>query len=319
MNMDKLTKCIKNEYVIVFAEKFSSGIVYYTYNEGDDKMPRHNPYYIAYNWGTKYFSKELAENKLNELISKDFFKDSVTKVCKNVVEDENLVCSIVDAWYDHNYNKATAIAVVKIPNSHYLGKYGAYAYELNKLNIPYDNEHRYQCASMRDGGDGKHKWHYLKINNNGTTEWVENQDKATCMTAKEQEKWCDIMNDVKPFKGYVQAMNLPVRLDTPQKYYKGQKVLIRSNGRYYYTHISDVMPQKDGKYYYALPSDSLYGGRISIACEGFYEGSDLYEEDEIMLFGEVVKSFNVRETKYDTYYNNVVLNDGTKINEIAHF
>lgn len=317
--MDNLTKRIKDEYVIVFAEKFSSGIIYYTYNESDEKMPRHNPYYIAYNQGTKYLSKESAEKKLNELVSKDFFVDSVTNICENVVEDENLVSSIINAYFDRKYNKSKAVAVVKIPNSYYLGKYGAYAYELNKLNIPYDNEHRYQCASNRADENGKYVWHYLKINNDNTTEWVKSQDKATCMTSAEQKKWRDIMNDVKPFKGYVQAMNLPVRLDTPQKYYKGQKVLIRSNGRYYYTHISDVMPQKDGKYYYALPSVSLYGGRISIAHEGFYEGSDLYEEDGIMLFDEVVKSFNVRETKYDTYYNNVVLNDGTKINEIAHF
>ena len=312
--MNNLENRIKDEYVIVFAEYFPSGTTYYVYSEKDKEMEKHNPYYIAYNWGTKYPSKEIAEKKLTELVTQGFFKDCMTKVCKNVVEGDKLVKSIINAWFDNNYNKTKAIAVVKIPKSHYLGKYGAYAFELNKLNIPYDNEHRYQCASYRND-----KWLYLKVNADNTTEWVESQDKATCMTAKEQEKWCDKLNEIKPFKGYVQPMNLPVRLNTPQKYYKGQKVLIYENDNYFYTHISDVMPNIDGKYHYALPSDSIYGGRVSIMHEGRYEGADLYPEDRIMLFEDVVKSFNIKETRYDTYYTNVVLNNGTKIKEIAHF
>ena len=317
--MNNLDKCIKDEYVIVFAQYFSSGIIHYVYNENDKEMKRHNPYYIAYNRGTKYTSKEQAEKKLNELILKDFFKGALGEICKNVVDYENLSTSIINAWFSNNFNKAKAVTVFKIPNSYYLGNYGSYAYELNKLNISYDNEHRYQCASYQTDKNYKSKWFFLKINSDNSTEWVDSQEKATCMTVKEQEKWCKIMNDVKPFKGYVQPMNLPVRLDTPQKYYKGQKVLIRYNGAYYYTHISDVMAQMDDKYYYALPSDSIYGGRIVMTQEGFYEGDDLYEEDRIMLFDDVVKSFNIRETRYDTYYTNVILNDGTKIKEIEHF
>ena len=312
--MDNLKSRIKDEYVIVFAEYFSGATPYYVYNEKDEKMPRHNPYYIAYNWGTKYSSKQAAEEKLKELVAKDFFKDCMGQPCRNVVEDENFISSIVNAYFDRDYKKSKAVAVVKIPDSHYLGGYGAYAYRLNAMNIPYDNAHRHQCAKYSDC-----KWLFLKVNNDNTTEWVERQDEATCMTAAEQDKWCKTMNDIKPYKGYVQPMNLPVRLDRPQKYYKGQRVLIRQDGKYYYTHISDVMAQDDGQYYYALPMESIYGGRVSIMSEGCYEGDDLYEEDRILLFDEVVKSFRTRETRYDTYYTDVVLNDSTKIREIAHF
>ena len=243
--MNNLENRIKDEYVIVFAERFGSGTTYYIYNEKDTKMDKNNPFFIAYGNSTKYTSRETAEKKLNELILNNFFTNCSCKVCRNVVEGDNLNKSVIKAWYGNDYSKTSAIAVVKIPISHYLGKYGAYAFELNKLNIPYDNDHRYQCASHRDG-----KWLYLKVNEDNTTEWVESQDKATCMSKKEQEKWCNILNEIKPFKGYVQAMNLPVRLSTPQKYYKGQKVLICKNGNYFYTHISDVMARMDGKYYY---------------------------------------------------------------------
>lgn len=248
------------------------------------------------------------------MISNNFFTNCSGKVCRNVVERDNLNKSVIKAWYGNDYSKTSAIAVVKIPISHYLGKYGAYAFELNKLNIPYDNDHRYQCASHRDG-----KWLYLKVNEDNITEWVESQDKATCMSKKEQEKWCNILNEIKPFKGYVQAMNLPVRLNTPQKYYKGQKVLIRKNDKYYYTYITDVMPQMDGKYYYGLSNYSVYGGRVCMTSEGFYEGDDLYSEDRIISFDNVVKSFRIKETQYNTYYTNVIMYDSTKIDEIRHF
>lgn len=307
--MNNLENRIKDEYVIVFAQRFGSGTTYYTYNEKDAKINSHNPFFIAYNSATKYNSKEIAEKILNKLISNNFFSD-----CKNIVDGENLNDSVIKAWYKGNYGKTSAIAIVKIPNSYYLGKYGAYAFELSKLNLPYDNEHRYQCASYRN-----FKWVYLKINEDNTTEWVESQDKATCMTAKEQEKWCNILNEIKPFKGYVQAMNLPVRLNTPQKYYKGQKVLICKNGKYEYTHISDVMARMDGKYYYGLPSNAFLSGGVCLTAENMYEGAALYAEDEIMLFDEVIKSYNVGETKYDTYYTNVILKDGTILDKIEHF
>lgn len=312
--MNNLENRIKDEYVIVFAERFGSGTTYYIYNEKDTKMDKNNPFFIAYGNGTKYTSRETAEKKLNELISNNFFTNCSCKVCRNVVEGDNLNKSVIKAWYGNDYSKTSAIAVVKIPISHYLGKYGAYAFELNKLNIPYDNDHRYQCASHRDG-----KWLYLKVNEDNTTEWVEGQDKATCMSKKEQEKWCNILNEIKPFKGYVQAMNLPVRLNTPQKYYKGQKVLICKNGDYFYTHISDVMARMDGKYYYGLPSDAFMCGRVCISEENMYEGDGLYPEDMIIPFDNIVKSFNLKRTDYNDYYTNVVLNDGTKINEITHF
>ena len=307
--MNNLENLIKNEYVIVFAQRFGCGTTYYTYNEKDTKINSHNPFFIAYNSATKYTSKEIAEKKLNELILNNFFSD-----CKNIVDGENLNESVITAWYKNNYDKTSAIAIVKIPNSYYLGKYGAYAFELSKLNLPYDNEHRYQCASYRN-----FKWVYLKINGDNTTEWVESQDKATCMTAKEQEQWCVKMNNMKPFKGYVQAMNLPVRLNTPQKYYKGQKVLICKNGDYFYTHISDVMARMDGKYYYGLPTDAFMSGRVCISEENMYEGDGLYPEEMIIPFDNIVKSFNLKRTDYNDYYTNVVLNDGTKINEITHF
>ena len=312
--MNNLENRIKDEYVIVFAERFGSGTTYYIYNEKDTKMDKNNPFFIAYGNGTKYTSRETAEKKLNELISNNFFTNCSCKVCRNVVEGDNLNKSVIKAWYGNDYSKTSAIAVVKIPISHYLGKYGAYAFELNKLNIPYDNDHRYQCASHRDG-----KWLYLKVNEDNTTEWVESQDKATCMSKKEQEKWCNILNEIKPFKGYVQAMNLPVRLSTPQKYYKGQKVLICKNGNYFYTHISDVMARMDGKYYYGLPSDAFMSGRVCISEENMYEGDGLYPEEMIIPFDNIVKSFNLKRTNYNDYYINVVLNDGTKINEITHF
>ena len=312
--MNNLENRIKDEYVIVFAERFGSGTTYYIYNEKDTKMDKNNPFFIAYGNGTKYTSRETAEKKLNELISNNFFTNCSCKVCRNVVEGDNLNKSVIKAWYGNDYSKTSAIAVVKIPISHYLGKYGAYAFELNKLNIPYDNDHRYQCASHRDG-----KWLYLKVNEDNTTEWVESQDKATCMSKKEQEKWCNILNEIKPFKGYVQAMNLPVRLNTPQKYYKGQKVLIRKNDKYYYTYITDVMPQMDGKYYYGLPTDAFMSGRVCISEENMYEGYGLYPEEMIIPFDNIVKSFNLKRTDYNDYYINVVLNDGTKINEITHF
>ena len=312
--MNNLENRIKDEYVIVFAERFGSGTTYYIYNEKDTKMDKNNPFFIAYGNGTKYTSRETAEKKLNELISNNFFTNCSCKVCRNVVEGDNLNKSVIKAWYDNDYSKTSAIAVVKIPISHYLGKYGAYAFELNKLNIPYDNDHRYQCASHRDG-----KWLYLKVNEDNTTEWVESQDKATCMSKKEQEKWCNILNEIKPFKGYVQAMNLPVRLSTPQKYYKGQKVLICKNGNYFYTHISDVMARMDGKYYYGLPTDAFMSGRVCISEENMYEGDGLYPEEMIIPFDNIVKSFNLKRTDYNDYYINVVLNDGTKTNEITHF
>ena len=312
--MNNLENRIKDEYVIVFAERFGSGTTYYIYNEKDTKMDKNNPFFIAYGNGTKYTSRETAEKKLNELISNNFFTNCSCKVCRNVVEGDNLNKSVIKAWYGNDYSKTSAIAVVKIPISHYLGKYGAYAFELNKLNIPYDNDHRYQCASHRDG-----KWLYLKVNEDNTTEWVESQDKATCMSKKEQEKWCNILNEIKPFKGYVQAMNLPVRLSTPQKYYKGQKVLICKNGNYFYTHISDVMARMDGKYYYGLPTDAFMCGRVCISEENMYEGDGLYPEEMIIPFDNIVKSFNLKRTDYNDYYINVVLNDGTKINEITHF
>ena len=307
--MNNLENLIKNEYVIVFAQRFGCGTTYYTYNEKDTKIDSHNPFFIAYNSATKYTSKEIAEKKLNELILNNFFSN-----CKNIVDGENLNDSVITAWYKNNYDKTSAIAIVKIPNSYYLGKYGAYAFELSKLNLPYDNEHRYQCASYRN-----FKWVYLKINGDNTTEWVESQDKATCMTAKEQEQWCVKMNNMKPFKGYVQAMNLPVRLNTPQKYYKGQKVLICKNGDYFYTHISDVMARMDGKYYYGLPTDAFMSGRVCISEENMYEGDGLYPEEMIIPFDNIVKSFNLKRTDYNDYYTNVVLNDGTKINEITHY
>lgn len=308
MNIN-LENQIKNEYVIVFAQRVGSGTTYYTYNEKDIKMTTHNPFFIAYNSATKYLSKEMAEEKLNELISNNFFRN-----CTNIVDGENLNTSVIHAWYKRNYDKTSAIAVVKMPNSHYLGKYGAYAFELSKFNLSYDNEHRYQCASYRN-----FKWVYLKINADNTTEWVDNQINATCMTAEEQKQWCDKMNHMKPFMGHVQEMNLPVRLDTPQKYYKGQKVLIYKNGKYQYTYISDVMARMDGKYYYALPSIVFMSGGVCITEENMYEGDALYAEDEIMLFDEVIKSYNVKKTQFDTYYTNVVLKDGTKIDEIQHF
>ena len=307
--MNNLENLIKDEYVIVFAQRFGSGTTYYTYNEKDTKIISHNPFFIDYYNATKYTSKEIAEKILNELILNNFFPN-----CKNIVDGENLNDSVIKAWYKNDYDKTSAIAVVKIPNSYYLGEYGAYAFELSKLNLPYDNEHRYQCASYRN-----FKWVYLKINEDNTTEWVESQDKATCMTATEQEQWCDKMNNMKPFKGHVQPMNLPVRLDTPQKYYKGQKVLICENGNYFYTHISDVMARMDGKYYYGLPSDAFMSGRVCLTQENMYEGAGLYPEEMIMPFDDVVKSFNLKKTKYNTYYLNVVLYDGTKINEITHF
>lgn len=307
--MNNLENLIKNEYVIVFAQRFGSGTTYYTYNEKDTKINSHNPFFIAYNSATKYTSKEIAEKKLNELISNNFFSD-----CKNIVDGENLNDSVIKAWYKNNYDKTSAIAIVKIPNSYYLGKYGAYAFELSKLNLPYDNEHRYQCASYRN-----FKWVYLKINEDNTTEWVESQDKATCMTAKEQEQWCAKMNNIKPFKGHVQAMNLPVRLNTPQKYYKGQKVLICKNGNYFYTHISDVMARMDGKYYYGLPTDAFMCGIVCISEENMYEGDGLYPEEMIIPFDNVVKSFRIKETQYNTYYTNVIMYDSTKIDEIRHF
>ena len=189
--MNNLENRIKDEYVIVFAERFGSGTTYYIYNEKDTKMDKNNPFFIAYGNGTKYTSRETAEKKLNELISNNFFTNCSCKVCRNVVEGDNLNKSVIKAWYGNDYSKTSAIAVVKIPISHYLGKYGAYAFELNKLNIPYDNDHRYQCASHRDG-----KWLYLKVNEDNTTEWVESQDKATCMSKKEQEKWCNILNEI---------------------------------------------------------------------------------------------------------------------------
>lgn len=312
--MNNLENRIKDEYVIVFAERFGSGTTYYIYNEKDTKMDKNNPFFIAYGNGTKYTSRETAEKKLNELISNNFFTNCSCKVCRNVVEGDNLNKSVIKAWYGNDYSKTSAIAVVKIPISHYLGKYGAYAFELNKLNIPYDNDHRYQCASHRDG-----KWLYLKVNEDNTTEWVESQDKATCMSKKEQEKWCNILNEIKPFKGYVQAMNLPVRLNTPQKYYKGQKVLICKNGNYFYTHISDVMARMDGKYYYGLPSDAFMSGRVCISEENMYEGDGLYPEEMIIPFDNVVKSFRIKETQYNTYYTNVIMYDSTKIDEIRHF
>ena len=312
--MNNLENRIKDEYVIVFAERFGSGTTYYIYNEKDTKMDKNNPFFIAYGNGTKYTSRETAEKKLNELISNNFFTNCSCKVCRNVVEGDNLNKSVIKAWYGNDYSKTSAIAVVKIPISHYLGKYGAYAFELNKLNIPYDNDHRYQCASHRDG-----KWLYLKINEDNTTEWVESQDKATCMTAKEQEQWCAKMNNMKPFKGHVQAMNLPVRLNTPQKYYKGQKVLICKNGNYFYTHISDVMARMDGKYYYGLPTDAFMCGRVCISEENMYEGDGLYPEEMIIPFDNVVKSFRIKETQYNTYYTNVIMYDSTKIDEIRHF
>ena len=312
--MNNLENLIKNEYVIVFAERFGSGTTYYIYNEKDTKMDKNNPFFIAYGNGTKYTSRETAEKKLNELISNNFFTNCSCKVCRNVVEGDNLNKSVIKAWYGNDYSKTSAIAVVKIPISHYLGKYGAYAFELSKLNLPYDNDHRYQCASHRDG-----KWLYLKVNEDNTTEWVESQDKATCMSKKEQEKWCNILNEIKPFKGYVQAMNLPVRLNTPQKYYKGQKVLICKNGNYFYTHISDVMARMDGKYYYGLPTDAFMSGRVCISEENMYEGDGLYPEEMIIPFDNIVKSFNLKRTDYNDYYINVVLNDGTKINEITHY
>lgn len=312
--MNNLENRIKDEYVIVFAERFGSGTTYYIYNEKDTKMDKNNPFFIAYGNGTKYTSRETAEKKLNELISNNFFTNCSCKVCRNVVEGDNLNKSVIKAWYGNDYSKTSAIAVVKIPISHYLGKYGAYAFELNKLNIPYDNDHRYQCASHRDG-----KWLYLKVNEDNTTEWVESQDKATCMSKKEQEKWCNILNEIKPFKGYVQAMNLPVRLNTPQKYYKGQKVLICKNGNYFYTHISDVMARMDGKYYYGLPSDAFMSGRVCISEENMYEGDGLYPEEMIIPFDNIVKSFRIKETQYNTYYTNVIMYDSTKIDEIRHF
>ena len=289
--MNNLENLIKNEYVIVFAQRFGSGTTYYTYNEKDTKINSHNPFFIAYNSATKYTSKEIAEKKLNELILNNFFSN-----CKNIVDGENLNDSVITAWYKNHYDKTSAIAVVKIPNSYYLGKYGAYAFELSKLNLPYDNEHRYQCASYRN-----FKWVYLKINEDNTTEWVESQDKATCMTAKEQEQWCVKMNNMKPFKGHVQAMNLPIRLNTPQKYYKGQKVLICKNGDYFYTHISDVMARMDGKYYYGLPSDAFMCGRVCISEENMYEGDGLYPEEMIIPFDNVVKSFNFKKCSL-TYF-----------------
>lgn len=95
--------------------------------------------------------------------------------------------------------------------------------------------------------------------------------------------------------------------------------MIYKNGKYQYTYISDVMARMDGKYYYGLPSFVFMSGGVCISEENMYEGNALYAEDEIMLFDEVIKSYNVKKTQFDTYYTNVVLKDGTKIDEIQHF
>lgn len=308
-NNINLEKIIKEEYTIVYADYYPSATGYYVYNESDDKMPRNLLWWLNYNWGTKYSSKEVAETKLKELLLKGFFRK-----CTNVVDGDKLRESIIDAHFKYNYDKTKAIAVVKIPISHYLGEYGAYAFEINKLNLSYDNEHRYQCITYHD-----FKKVFLKINEDKSIEWVDSYLNATYMTKNEQEKWCDKLNNDKSIKDYVQEYNLPVRLDTIQKYYKGQKVLIRQDGQYYYTYISDVMARMDGKYYYGVPSHAIYCGRISIHSEGQYEGADLYPEDKIILFEEVVKSRVRKETDNGHYYDNVIFNDGTKIGRIEHF
>lgn len=79
------------------------------------------------------------------------------------------------------------------------------------------------------------------------------------------------------------------------------------------------MARMDGKYYYGLPSDAFMCGRVCISEENMYEGDGLYPEEMIIPFDNIVKSFNLKRTNYNDYYINVVLNDGTKINEITHF
>ena len=51
--MNNLENRIKDEYVIVFAERFGSGTTYYIYNEKDTKMDKNNPFFIDYGNGTK--------------------------------------------------------------------------------------------------------------------------------------------------------------------------------------------------------------------------------------------------------------------------
>lgn len=306
--MNNLESYIKDEYVIMHSEYFSAGNRHYVYNENDNVMPRNLPYRKNYGTGTKYSSKKEAEGKLNELISKGFFGTD------NVVEGENLAKSIVKAWFDNDFKKKKAVAVVKLPVSYYLGNYGAYAYNIGKQNIPYDNGHRYQCASHRDNVDGKSRWLYAKVIGGNTVEWVESQAQATCMTAEEQKEWCDKLNKEKPYKGHVQEMNLPVILEKPQKYHVGDKVIIFRNGACFHSTVVDVMAQEDGKYHYAL--SSACGILTCMNCEGFYCGADLYEEERIMPFTETAVSYEERKAGYDTYYENVVMPDGRKIEKI---
>ena len=58
--MNNLENRIKDEYVIVFAERFGSGTTYYIYNEKDTKMDKNNPFFIFYCNGTKNTSRNTA-------------------------------------------------------------------------------------------------------------------------------------------------------------------------------------------------------------------------------------------------------------------
>ena len=60
-------------------------------------------------------------------------------------------------------------------------------------------------------------------------------------------------------------------------------------------------------------------GRVCISEENMYEGDGLYPEEMIIPFDNIVKSFRIKETQYNTYYTNVIMYDSTKIDEIRHF
>lgn len=186
-----------------------------------------------------------------------------------------------------NYsNQEKVISILQRPLSDVIGDYRAFAVTFAEEHpeFRYDNEHRYQLARSERGG-----WKYLIYDRNTKAmEWTEDCTKATLFTEDEQEKVAEYANKIgskeNPYKGYVQAMNLPAHHDNPPKFKKGDLVRYTVNGKVCEYKVCDIISFGKG-WRYEVGSDYHQGG-YSIPQERFFETSpftDLFGEEELTL------------------------------------
>ena len=175
----------------------------------------------------------------------------------------------------------SVISILQRPLSDVIGNYRAFAvtFAEEHPDFRYDNEHRYQLARSNN-----FVWEYMIYDHETKAiSWTEDCTKATLFTRDEQDKVKEYANKVvKPFKGYIQEMNLPATHENAPKFSKGDIV----------KHYED----DEGHMVYDVISfgnDWLYEvecqhrwGCASYTQERFFETTpftDLFKEEQLTL------------------------------------